>query len=139
MQTVMVVDLLGLVGAYAAGSSHDRFTTASGEAVLVSGVAAYAAVRTLSPRRTHTQTTPAAAEAEAEAEAKMAPSEREILLVLAIFAATVAYAAGLNPPGGFWRSTEEGHHAAGEPVLQRLHPGRGATGPPLQKKKTGDP
>ncbi|KAG2563782.1 hypothetical protein PVAP13_8KG361702 [Panicum virgatum] len=26
MQTVMVVDLLGLVGAYAAGSGHDRFT-----------------------------------------------------------------------------------------------------------------
>ncbi|RLM70090.1 hypothetical protein C2845_PM17G13730 [Panicum miliaceum] len=121
MQTVMVVDLLGLVGAYAAGSSHDRFTTVCGAAVLVSGVVAYAAVRILSsPRGTPTQT-PAEAVDEA---AKKAASEREILLVLAIFAATVAYVAGLNPPGGFWRSTEEGRHTAGDPVLQALHPGR---------------
>lgn len=43
----------------------------------------------------------------------------EILMVLAIFAATIAYVAGLNPHGGFWRSTKPGaHHAAGDPVLQ---------------------
>lgn len=44
--------------------------------------------------------------------------------MLAIFAATNAYVAGLNPPGGFWRDTEEGHHTAGDPVLQGLHPRR---------------
>ncbi|PUZ45600.1 hypothetical protein GQ55_8G237600 [Panicum hallii var. hallii] len=129
MQTVMVVDLLGLVGAYAAGSSHDRFTTVCGAAVLVSGVVAYAAVRILSSarRRRRTQTPAEAAKkvAKEEAEAaKMPASEREILLVLAIFAATVTYVAGLNPPGGFWQTTEEGRHTAGDPVLQRLHPGR---------------
>ncbi|RLM58938.1 uncharacterized protein C2845_PM18G11600 [Panicum miliaceum] len=129
MQTVMVVDLLGLVGAYAAGSSHDRFSTVCGAAVLVSGVVAYAAVKILSSarRRRRTQTPAEAAKemAKEEAEAaKMPASEREILLVLAIFAATVTYVAGLNPPGGFWQTTEEGRHTAGDPVLQRLHPGR---------------
>ncbi|KAJ1256352.1 hypothetical protein BS78_K044500 [Paspalum vaginatum] len=49
--------------------------------------------------------------------------EREILLVLAIFAATIAYVAGLNPPGGFSRSSQGGH-TAGDPVLQADHPRR---------------
>jgi hypothetical protein len=130
MKIVMVVDLLGLVGAYAAGGSHDRFTTACGAAVLVCGVATYAAISFLSyvfvsispssPTQTDKQE-PTAVERQRQ---KQAESEREILLVLAIFAATIAYVAGLNPPGGFWRSTEEGHHTAGDPVLQDLHPGR---------------
>ncbi|CAN6373187.1 unnamed protein product [Urochloa humidicola] len=128
MQAVMVVDLLGLVGAYAAGSSHDRFTTACAAALLVTGVAAYAAVSFLSLvivtrnpdlRRTST----VSRDGGDPAKAALAESEREILLVLAIFAATIAYVAGLNPPGGFWRSAG-GDHAAGDPVLQSLHPRR---------------
>ncbi|CAL4990096.1 unnamed protein product [Urochloa decumbens] len=123
MQAAMVVDLLGLVGAYAAGGSHDRFTTACAAALLVTGVAAYAAVALLSSvavklrptlRRTSTVS-------RNPADAALAASEREILLVLAIFAATIAYVAGLNPPGGFWRSAGD-DHAAGDPVLQGLHP-----------------
>ncbi|CAO2149866.1 unnamed protein product [Urochloa humidicola] len=124
MQVVMVVDLLGLVGAYAAGSSHDRFTTACSTALLVTGVAAYAAISFLSfvvvtryPGLGRTSTVVSRDRDPAE------ESEREILLVLAIFAATIAYVAGLNPPGGFWRSAG-GDHAAGDPVLQSLHPRR---------------
>lgn len=39
----MVVDLLALMGAYAAGTSHDKFTTI-GAAALVSATAAYVIV-----------------------------------------------------------------------------------------------
>uniref|UniRef100_J3N6W4 PGG domain-containing protein n=1 Tax=Oryza brachyantha TaxID=4533 RepID=J3N6W4_ORYBR len=49
--------------------------------------------------------------------------EHEILLLLAIFAATIAYVAGMYPPGGFWRSTAGGV-VAGDPVLQGAHPNR---------------
>ncbi|CAN6373190.1 unnamed protein product [Urochloa humidicola] len=129
MQVVMVVDLLGLVGAYAAGSSHDRFTTACAAALLVTGVAAYAAISFLSfvvvtryPGLGRTSSV-VSRDRDPAAGAALAESEREILLVLAIFAATIAYVAGLNPPGGFWRSAS-GDHAAGDPVLQSLHPRR---------------
>ncbi|XP_066342179.1 uncharacterized protein [Miscanthus floridulus] len=127
LQTVMVLDLLCLVGAYAAGSSHDSFTTLCGIAVLVSAVSAYATVVFLSVvlvRIRPTLRLVSTVGRHDEAEKALAGSEREILLVLAIFAATIAYVAGLNPPGGFWRSTEEGHHTAGDPVLQALHPRR---------------
>jgi hypothetical protein len=115
-RVVMVVDLLALMGSYAAGTSHDRFTTVCATALVVA-TAAYVifAVPTFSTR---------AAETSADDLEK-----HEILMVLAIFVATVAYVAGLNPPGGFWRSTlleaagnHRNHHTAGDPVLQALHP-----------------
>ncbi|XP_066341693.1 uncharacterized protein, partial [Miscanthus floridulus] len=113
-RAVMVVDLLALMGAYAAGTSHDKFTTVCAS-VLVVATAAYVifAVPMLGDPRT---------------EKTYDQEKHEILMVLAIFVATVAYVAGLNQPGGFWRSTllEAGrhHHTAGDPVLQALHPVR---------------
>ncbi|KAL6638821.1 hypothetical protein ACP70R_023457 [Stipagrostis hirtigluma subsp. patula] len=110
IRTVMVIDLLGLMGAYAVGGSHDTFTTICAS-VLVACTFAYTAVafvrRCLSELKQETNW-----------------RDLEILMVLAIFAATNAYVAGLNPPGGFWRSTQEGHHTAGDPVLLAPHPHR---------------
>jgi len=132
MWTVMLVDGLGLIGAYAAGISHDKFTTICAS-VLVSGVAAYAAFAFACFVKKHLhhllalrQRTPSSSSpAGNSSDRAQTPTEKhEMLLVLAIFAATGAYVAGLNPPGGFWRSTVEGHHNAGDPVLQRLHPTR---------------
>lgn len=45
------------------------------------------------------------------------------LMVLATLAASVAYQAGLNPPGGFWQDDEKGH-IAGNPVLRDLNAAR---------------
>ncbi|KAM0917752.1 hypothetical protein ACQ4PT_009199 [Festuca glaucescens] len=42
------------------------------------------------------------------------------LMVLATVAASVAYQAGLNPPGGFWQDNNGGHRA-GNPVLRDQH------------------
>ncbi|XP_062182166.1 uncharacterized protein LOC133886496 [Phragmites australis] len=116
IRTVMVVDLLGLMGAYAVGSSHDKFTTICAS-VLVSIVFVYVTVFIL---------TSVAGSLPGRGEAPSADNleKHEILMLLAIFAATIAYVAGLNPPGGFWRSTQEGHHTAGHPVLQAHHPNR---------------
>ena len=33
----------------------------------------------------------------------------EVLMLLATFAVTISYAAGLNPPGGFWPHHRDGH------------------------------
>ncbi|CAD6252930.1 unnamed protein product [Miscanthus lutarioriparius] len=125
-RAIMVVDLLGLMGAYAAGGSHDRFTT-----VCAAGLvgATFACIIFVVPCMIFKQDTAAAAAVGASRndghdnnDDHEQQSKHEILLVLAIFVATIAYVAGLNPPGGFWRSTEEGHHTAGDPVLQGFHP-----------------
>ncbi|CAL4979247.1 unnamed protein product [Urochloa decumbens] len=165
IMTVMVVDLLGLMGAYAAGSSHDTFNTVCAS-VMAAVVSLYAAVFYVSAVARHppelrhfctpgppaeeegeesapgaggpsilpppplpataTATTPAGLhgtdQASGEGDDKKPGKKHEILLVLAIFAATVTYVAGLNPPGGFWR--QEGRGAVGHPVLQGSHPNR---------------
>ncbi|XP_045086624.1 uncharacterized protein [Aegilops tauschii subsp. strangulata] len=41
----------------------------------------------------------------------------DVLMLLATFAVTITYVAGLSPPGGFWSSTEDGHRLS-DPVLQ---------------------
>ncbi|RLM69992.1 uncharacterized protein C2845_PM17G01380 [Panicum miliaceum] len=114
-RAVMMVDLVGLMGAYAAGGSHDKFTTICAS-VLVGGTSAYLIF--VVPIFIFKKGQPSSHNGDEE------QSKHEMLLVLAIFAATIAYVAGLNPPGGFWRSMqEEGHqHTAGDPVLQGLHP-----------------
>jgi hypothetical protein len=43
------------------------------------------------------------------------------LMVLATVAASVAYQAGLNPPGGFWQENDDDGHRAGNPVLRDQH------------------
>ncbi|KAJ1256351.1 hypothetical protein BS78_K044400 [Paspalum vaginatum] len=131
-RAVMVIDLLALMGAYAAGGSHDAFTTVCASA-LVAAASAYVivVVPNLSTAAVSKEEETAAASAATQpsSDDKEELEKHEILLLLAIFVATVAYVAGLNPPGGFWRSTQEqqqgGHrHAAGNPVLQGLHPVR---------------
>ncbi|XP_066342177.1 uncharacterized protein [Miscanthus floridulus] len=118
---IMMVDMLGLMGAYGAGSSHDDFTTRCGACLLASGIFAYA-IAWLTVKKSLPSSS--SSEAAGRRQKQTITRRREIQLVLAVFAATDAYVAGLNPPGSFWRSTEEGHHTAGDPVLQRLHPTR---------------
>uniref|UniRef100_A0A0A9BDN1 PGG domain-containing protein n=1 Tax=Arundo donax TaxID=35708 RepID=A0A0A9BDN1_ARUDO len=48
---------------------------------------------------------------------------RTYLLLLGILAATVTYQAGLNPPGGFWTDSVDGH-IAGDPILEAINPRR---------------
>ncbi|XP_037446343.1 uncharacterized protein LOC119316065 [Triticum dicoccoides] len=125
LRPVMVIDLFGLMGAYAAGSSRDKVTTVCA-AVMVAGLAAYVTVAFIWYVLRHAALAEheAAALAESPDQEAAALAEHEILMVLTIFVATVAYVAAMNPPGGFWRSTQEGHHTGGDPILQGGHSGR---------------
>uniref|UniRef100_A0A453PVQ8 PGG domain-containing protein n=4 Tax=Aegilops tauschii subsp. strangulata TaxID=200361 RepID=A0A453PVQ8_AEGTS len=135
LRLIMVIDLFGLMGAYAAGSSRDPFTTVCA-ALMVAGLTAYVTVTFLCyivcrflccKKESQDQETAANKKEESQIEDQETAAllaEHEILMVLAIFVATVAYVAGMNPPGGFWRSTKEGHHTGGDPILQGGHSGR---------------
>jgi hypothetical protein len=81
MWSVMLVDGFALMGAYAAGISHDRFTTVSAT-TLVSGVSLYGAIAFAKHVVGRGRKAPAPNKLD---------KKHEILLVLAIFAATIAY------------------------------------------------
>lgn len=47
---------------------------------------------------------------------------RDVLLLLSVLGTTLAYQAGLTPPGGFWEDDNKSGHRAGFPVLQDKYP-----------------
>ncbi|KAL6596690.1 hypothetical protein ACP70R_047333 [Stipagrostis hirtigluma subsp. patula] len=148
LRVVMVFDLLGLMGAYAAGSCRDSFTTIY-SSVLVSVVLVYIVVgfiiyvhsmnwswvwvwikkywKDLRKKKHGEQDhekqewkqggDPDRQEKKHGEDPEKREELHEVLMLLATFAVTITYGAGLNPPGGFWGSTQDGHHVS-DPVLQ---------------------
>nr|CAB3467852.1 unnamed protein product [Digitaria exilis] len=135
LRVVMVLDLLGLMGAYAAGSCRDTFTTIY-SAVLVCAVFAYIVVAfstyVVSNKSVLAMVLPTKKEGEEDTERQAGGNHgedaadnkqeheeelREVLMLLATFAIAITYGAGLSPPGGFWGDTSDGHNMS-DPVLQ---------------------
>jgi hypothetical protein len=129
LRVVMVLDLLGLMGAYAAGSCRDTFTTIY-SALLVCAVFAYIAISfsafvisknsvlaTVLPKKRDDTEMQGKDASTLEHEDEL----REVLMLLATFAVTITYGAGLNPPGGFWG---EGKPKMSDPILQEHYPSR---------------
>lgn len=124
LRVVMVLDLLGLMGAYAAGSCRDTFTTIY-SALLVCAVFAYIVISfsafVISKNSVLAVVLPKKQGDDTEKQGKDTSTLehedelREVLMLLATFAVTITYVAGLNPPGGFWG---EGNHKMSDPVLQ---------------------
>ncbi|KAG0514002.1 hypothetical protein BDA96_10G151600 [Sorghum bicolor] len=111
LQTAMILDLFGLMGAYAAGSSR-KFSTSLYVFVLVLLVFIYVVIHVLlslalmtRPRRDDAM----------ENEDEDLEKRRKFLMLLAILAASITYQAGISPPGGFW--DDNNGHQAGDPVF----------------------
>uniref|UniRef100_A0A453PXI6 PGG domain-containing protein n=1 Tax=Aegilops tauschii subsp. strangulata TaxID=200361 RepID=A0A453PXI6_AEGTS len=151
LRAFMVLDLLSLVGAYAAGTCRDR-TSIVYTAVLVAAVFAYIVVLKLLDRcfpeknsgssssvgmpnsETNNGTVPAASvipAADPESDRKVEEKESrkrlkteerlcKVLMLLATFAVSITYVAGLSTPGGFWDSTG-GSHRPGDVILRDHH------------------
>ncbi|KAG2628793.1 uncharacterized protein LOC120699263 isoform X1 [Panicum virgatum] len=141
LRSVMVLDLLSLMGAYAAGTFRDVLTAVY-SLVLLAGVVAYLVVHLAPDKGRDAGEPPAAPQEEEEEEeeedadsaegqrpARGSPAEgtaadksallrlRKVLLLLATFAASVTFAAGLSAPGGFWDHAEDDHRP-GDAVLK---------------------
>ncbi|KAK3129001.1 hypothetical protein QOZ80_6BG0469910 [Eleusine coracana subsp. coracana] len=143
----MLLNLLGLMGAYAAGSCREVRTSLYTWVLLV-GIFTYMALHVvffkhLAPewfRKTcidvqmfwkdslshifnkghNTIDEPDTSVQENKEELEQ---NRGCLLVLATLSTNVTYAAGLNPPGGFWPESDDGH-LAGDPALRDHYPRR---------------
>uniref|UniRef100_A0ACD6AJV8 Uncharacterized protein n=1 Tax=Avena sativa TaxID=4498 RepID=A0ACD6AJV8_AVESA len=133
LEVAMVLDLFGLIGAYAAGSCRDISTSiyvlGLAGAVLVY-VVIHVVLLTLGDPDTGTGigTTPST-RTDADTDKKKKEDElvektRNRLLLFAILAATITYQAGLTPPGGFRLQDDETGHHAGDPVLLYNFPRR---------------
>uniref|UniRef100_A0A0E0HP82 PGG domain-containing protein n=1 Tax=Oryza nivara TaxID=4536 RepID=A0A0E0HP82_ORYNI len=114
LRAVMVLDLVSLMGAYAAGTCRDR-TTTTFTVVLVSLVVVYVALQVV------LASLPAGEHDGDEHVVK--EKSRKVLLLLATFATSLTYVAGLSTPGGFWSDTADGHRA-GDAVMGDRHPAR---------------
>ncbi|KAF0911629.1 hypothetical protein E2562_011246 [Oryza meyeriana var. granulata] len=115
LQAAMILDMFGLMGAYAAGSSREVAMSAYILALVIL-VCSYVSAHVLLYGLTAQVSAPEAPERVERA--------RKYLLIFATLAATVAYQAGLSTPGGFWLASQVGNHLAGDPMLRGKHPYR---------------
>ncbi|CAN6338171.1 unnamed protein product [Urochloa humidicola] len=137
LEAAMILDLLGLIGAYAAGSCRDVGTSIYAMA-LAGAVLVYVVIHlVLLDRKArdgttghHVQASPSPSPSPSPGE-KNKPEEttvekrRKRLLLFAILAATITYQAGLTPPGGFLNNDDKfTGHLAGDPVLLNNYPRR---------------
>ncbi|KAJ1270932.1 hypothetical protein BS78_06G088800 [Paspalum vaginatum] len=136
LQALMILDLFGLIGAFAAGSCRDVstsfYTVALAGAVLVYVVIHIVFFTMEGEEEEEKDKDEEKEESEKEKKKKKKEKEkkkllnkREVLLLLSILAATLTYQAGLTPPGGCWEKDDaSGLHHAGFPVLLDKYPRR---------------
>lgn len=116
LEMAMLLDLFGLIGAYAAGSCRDL--SSSLYVVALAGIVfVYVEIHIVF----FAQKDHSCSDKQSEA---MLENKRQILLLLAILSATLTYQSGLTPPGGFWSADDQLGHRAGFPVLPDNYPRR---------------
>ncbi|CAN6360705.1 unnamed protein product [Urochloa humidicola] len=113
LRCVMVLDLLSLMAAYAAGTFRDVLTAVY-SLLLLTGVVVYLVVHLAAPDN-KVEDGGESPEDVAKKSARL--RLRKVLMLLATFAVSVTYAAGLSAPGGFW-DHPEGEHKPGEAILK---------------------
>ncbi|XP_020197111.1 uncharacterized protein [Aegilops tauschii subsp. strangulata] len=114
LRSAMLLDLLALMAAFAAGSCRNVFASIYVSA-LFGLVFAYVAVHVYAETRGKKIPVDSCAWRSPEEEKRL-KERRKFLLLLATFATPLTYGAGLAPPGGFWSETRPGHRA-GAPLL----------------------
>ncbi|VAI62331.1 unnamed protein product [Triticum turgidum subsp. durum] len=115
LEAAMILDLFGLIGAYAAGSCRDVNTSIYAIA-LAGAVLVYVVIHIVFFTLDHED------KKDDDQENQLLEKRRKRLLLFAILAATITYQAGLTPPGGFLLQDDKLGHHAGDPVLLFNYP-----------------
>jgi uncharacterized membrane protein len=121
LEAAMILDLFGLIGAYAAGSCRDVSTSIYAMA-LAGAVLVYVVIHvvffTLDDNKDGSRRRNEEASLEEKRAEELLEKRRKRLLLFAILAATITYQAGLTPPGGFLDDNDPVRkRLAGDPVL----------------------
>lgn len=115
LEAAMILDLFGLMGAYAAGSCRD-ISTSIYVIALAGAVLIYVVIHVVFFTLDHHDNKPK--------NNKLVDKRRKRLLLFAILATTITYQAGLTPPSRFWPQDDEFGHQAGYPILFYNYPRR---------------
>ncbi|WVZ89188.1 hypothetical protein U9M48_035621 [Paspalum notatum var. saurae] len=116
LRGVMLLDLVSVMVAYAAGTFRDVLTAVY-SLVLLAGVIAYLVVHLLLAARSSSQNDNGVQTDAAKLRAAEHQRWLKVLMLLATFAVSVTYVAGLSAPGGFWDHAEDGHRP-GDAILK---------------------
>jgi hypothetical protein len=139
LRLFMLLDLLSLMGAYAAGTCRDKVSTVY-SVLLVAVVFLYIVITKLLdwwfPHKTSNSGSGGAMpggpigvphpdpgsvpKVEEKKDQKAQERLRKVVMLLATFAVSITYVAGLSTPGGFWDSTG-GSHRPGDAILKEHH------------------
>lgn len=128
LEAAVVLDLFGLMGAYAAGSCRD--VLASIYVFALAGIIfAYVAIAYVLifyvEQQQQVEVQPTQTDDEESKKKKLElEKKRKLMLLLAILAVTITYQAGLTPPGKFWLEHGDESHHIGDPVLSDNYPRR---------------
>ena len=116
LEAAMILNLFGLIGAYAAGSCRNVNTSIYAMA-LAGAVLVYVVIHVVFFTLDHR-------DKKDDYQDRLLEKRRKRLLLFAILAATITYQAGLTPPGGFLLQDDKLGHHAGDPVLLYNYPRR---------------
>jgi Ca2+/Na+ antiporter len=122
LEAAMILDLFGLIGAYAAGSCRDVQTSIYAMAlagVVLVYVVLHVVFFTLDHEDDTARVYDEAFLRKQKEQNELVEKRRKRLLLFAILAATITYQAGLTPPSGFRLQDDSPPrgHRAGDPVL----------------------
>ncbi|EAZ00608.1 hypothetical protein OsI_22630 [Oryza sativa Indica Group] len=122
LHAAIILDLMGLMGAYAAGSWRDIGASLS-IFVLVAAIIVLLVVTYIVSCKSLTRGNNGNVSLAEQKRKRELQKRQKLLLNLAVLAITITYQAGLTPPGGFWIEHADEEHHNGDPVLGDNHRG----------------
>ena len=119
----ILVALVGFVGAYAAGSCREAGATTYVPLVVATSLGCILAKSRLWTRENYRQRVTVEIGISG-VELQRSHKSLSLLLLMSTFATAITYQAGLDPPGGVWLESSDGH-LAGDPILLLVNASRG--------------